>query len=64
VAPIWVNDPGDSGVADRWTDLAIAERSLRYNYRGDWRGESFDGYGVAPDQGRMDDYLRVREDGD
>jgi hypothetical protein len=29
----------------------------------DWRGDSLDGYGVAPDQGRMDDYLRVSEDG-
>jgi hypothetical protein len=29
----------------------------------DWPGESFDGYGIAPDQDRMDDYLRRWEDG-
>ena len=57
-------DLGDLGVADRWADLAVAEWSLRYNYRGDWRGEFFDAYGIAPDQDRMDDYLRIWEDGE
>ena len=36
----------------------------RYNYGGDWRDEFFDAYGVAPDQHRMDHYLRLWEDGD
>ncbi len=36
----------------------------RYNYGGDWRDEFFDAYGVAPDQDRMDHYLRLWEDGD
>jgi kanamycin kinase len=57
-------DLGDLGVTDRWADLAVAEWSLRYNYRGDWRGEFFDAYGIAPDQDRMDHYLRLWEDGD
>ena len=30
-------------------DLAVAEWSLRYNYKGDWRREFFNAYGVAPD---------------
>ena len=55
-------DLGDLGVADRWADLAVAEWSLRYNYQGDWRGEFFDAYCVAPDQERMDYYLRLWED--
>src|SRR6478735_2338835 len=57
-------DLGDLGVADRWADLAVAEWSLRYNYRGDWRAEFFEAYGVAPDQDRMDHYLRLWEDGE
>jgi len=55
-------DLGELGVADRWADLAVAEWSLRYNYGGDWRDEFFDAYGVAPDQDRMDHYLRQWED--
>ena len=67
-------DLGDLGVADLWADLAVAEWSLRYNYGGDWRGldlqrttigaEFFDAYGVAPDQDRMEHYLRLWEDGE
>jgi aminoglycoside phosphotransferase len=45
-------------------DLAVAACSLRYNYKGDWRREFFNAYGVAPDQDRMDHYLRLWEDGD
>mgnify|MGYP003394785156 CR=1 FL=1 len=45
-------------------DLAVAEWSLEYNYGDDWRDEFFDAYGVAPDQDRMDHYLRLWEDGD
>lgn len=55
-------DLGELGVADRWADLAVAEWSLRYNYGDDWRGEFFEAYGVAPDQDRMDHYLRLWED--
>ncbi len=57
-------DLGGLGVADRWADLAVADWSLRYNYRGDWRGEFFDAYGIAADRDRMDDYLRMWEDGE
>ncbi|MGO4444409.1 phosphotransferase [Mycobacterium sp. 2YAF39] len=63
-------DLGDLGVADRPPQaggapraISVAEWSLRYNYRGDWRGEFFDAYGIAPDQDRMDHYLRLWEDG-
>jgi kanamycin kinase len=57
-------DLGDLGVADRWADLAVAEWSLGYNYGGDWRAEFFDAYGVAPDNDRMERYLRLWEDFD
>jgi kanamycin kinase len=55
-------DFGDLGVADRWADLAVAAWSLGYNYEGDWRAEFFDAYGVAPDQDRLDYYLRLWDD--
>jgi kanamycin kinase len=55
-------DFGDLGVADRWADLAVAGWSLGYNYEGDWRAEFFDAYGIAPDQDRLDYYLRLWED--
>ena len=57
-------DLGDLGVADRWADLAVAAWSLGYNYEGDWRDEFFDAYGVAPDEERLDYYLRLWEAGD
>jgi kanamycin kinase len=52
-------DFGDLGIADRWADLAVAAWSLGYNYDGDWRAEFFDAYGVAPDEERLDYYLRL-----
>lgn len=57
-------DLGDLGVADRWADLAVAAWSLGFNYGGDWRGEFFDAYGVAPDQDRIDHYVRLWEEGE
>ena len=38
--------------------------AMEYNYGGDWRDEFFGAYGIAPDQDRMDHYLRQWEDGD
>ena len=58
----WLHTAGLPGTSA--ADLAVAEWSLRYNYGGDWRDEFFDAYGVAPDQDRMDHYLRLWEDGD
>lgn len=57
-------DLGDLGVADRWADLAVAAWSLGFNYGGDWRTEFFDAYGLAPDQDRIDHYLRLWEEGE
>jgi kanamycin kinase len=57
-------DFGDLGIADRWADLAVAEWSLGYNFEGDWRAEFFDAYGVAPDQDRLDYYLRLWDAGE
>lgn len=57
-------DFGDLGIADRWADLAVALWSLEHNFGGQWRDDFFDGYGVAPDDERLDYYLKLWEAGD
>lgn len=57
-------DFGDLGIADRWADLAVALWSLGYDYGGDWCDEFFTAYGVAPDNERLDYYLKLWEAGD
>lgn len=57
-------DFGDLGIADRWADLAVALWSLGYNYEGDWRAEFFNAYGIAPDNDRLDYYLRLWDAGE
>jgi kanamycin kinase len=53
-------DFGDLGVADRWADLAVAARSLGWNYPGRVRdAEFFAAYGIEPDPTRMDYYRRL-----
>jgi kanamycin kinase len=66
-------DLGDMGVADRWSDLAVASMSLAWNYGGPGHERSasgmytrheevlFDAYGVAPDHERIA-YYRLRWD--
>lgn len=65
-------DFGDLGIADcppqaggaPRADLAVALWSLGYNYERDWRAEFFDAYGIAPDQDRLDYYLRLWDAGE
>jgi kanamycin kinase len=49
-------DLGLLGVADRWADLAIASRSLDWNYGPGWQDAFFAAYGVARDEQRIDLY--------
>lgn len=43
-------DLGALGVADRWSDLAIASMSLGWNFGEGWEAEFFAAYGIAPDE--------------
>lgn len=55
-------DVGDLGVADRWSDLAVATMSLAWNYPNPtdaYEAELLDAYGVAPDHARIE-YYRLR----
>lgn len=46
-------DLGALGVADRWSDLAVASMSLEWNFGAGWEGDFFDAYGIAPDPKRI-----------
>jgi kanamycin kinase len=53
-------DLADLGVADRWSDLAVATMSLAWNYpSGGHEDVLFDAYGVTPDRERIA-YYRLR----
>jgi kanamycin kinase len=52
-------DLGDLGVADRWSDLAVATLSLAWNYPSLEEDVLFEAYGVAPDPQRIA-YYRLR----
>ncbi|MFF2453989.1 phosphotransferase [Isoptericola sp. NPDC058082] len=47
------------GVADRWADLAVASYSLEWNYGDGHEPAFFEGYGIAPDAGRIAFYRRL-----
>ncbi len=49
-------DLGTLGVADRWADLAIASRSLDWNYGPGWQDEFFAAYGIDRDEQRIQYY--------
>lgn len=49
-------DLGSLGVADRWADLAVASWSLDWNYGPGHDDAFWDGYGIAPDPGRIAHY--------
>jgi aminoglycoside phosphotransferase len=54
-------DLGDLGVADRWSDLAIATWSTTWNYGDGWEEPLLDAYGIAPDPERTEYYRLLWE---
>lgn len=56
-------DLGDLGVADRWSDLAIATWSTTWNYGAGWEQPLLDAYGIAPDAERTEYYRLLWEVG-
>ncbi len=57
-------DLGLLGVSDRWADLAIASRSLDWNYGPGWQDEFFAAYGVARDEERIRHYRALSDAAD
>lgn len=56
-------DLGALGVADRWSDLAIATWSTTWNFGGGWQEPLLDAYGIAPDPERTEYYRLLWEVG-
>jgi aminoglycoside phosphotransferase len=49
-------DLGRAGVADRYQDLALAVRSLAYNFGEGWATPLFAAYGIEPDWPKLEFY--------
>lgn len=63
-------DLGRTGVADKWQDIALCYRSLKYNYDGKYGGKAYSGYdpdmlfeklGIVPDWGKIQYYTLLDE---
>jgi len=54
-------DVGRLGVADRYLDLALAERSIRHVLGAQWVALFFDAYGVTPDPAKVSFFQALDE---
>jgi kanamycin kinase len=57
-------DLGELGVADRWADLAVAAMSVTWNFGAGYEHLVYQGYGIEPDQAKIDYYRRLWQAGD
>lgn len=55
-------DCGRAGLADRYQDIALAVRSVRYNFGAEWVAPFYAAYGLArPDEGKLEFYTLLDE---
>ena len=54
-------DVGECGIADKWFDLAICEKSIRRNYGDEYVKAFCQELGITPDQDKIDYYLLMME---
>jgi aminoglycoside phosphotransferase len=54
-------DWGNAGIADRYQDIALLARSVRYNFSADWTKFLFDTLGIEPDLKKIDFYQLLDE---
>jgi len=54
-------DWGSAGVADRYQDIALLTRSVRYNFGEDWEESVFEIYGIEPDWEKINFYRLLDE---
>lgn len=54
-------DLGRVGIADRYQDLALAVRSLEYNFGPGWAAQFFTAYGIVPDWTKIEFYQLLDE---
>jgi kanamycin kinase len=62
--PVGHVDLGSLGVADRWADLAVASRSINYNFGPGWEDEFFKMYGIERDEERISFYRALWDNED
>ena len=54
-------DVGECGIADKWFDLAICEKSIRRNYGEEYILRLYDELNIIPDREKIDYYLLMME---
>jgi aminoglycoside phosphotransferase len=54
-------DWGNAGVADKYQDLALLSRSVRYNFGEEWEKSVFEIYGIEPDWEKIHFYRLLDE---
>ena len=54
-------DVGECGIADKWFDLAICEKSIRRNYGEEYIQQFYNELNIAPDREKIDYYLLMME---
>lgn len=54
-------DVGECGIADKWFDLAICEKSIRRNYGESYISNFYEELGIVPDRDKIDYYLLMME---
>ncbi len=54
-------DVGECGVADKWFDLAICEKSIKRNYGEEYISKFYEELNIVPDRTKIDYYLLMME---
>jgi aminoglycoside phosphotransferase len=54
-------DVGECGIADKWFDLAICERSIKRNYGEEYISKFYEELNIIPDREKVDYYLLMME---
>ena len=54
-------DVGECGIADKWFDLAICEKSIRRNYGEEYIEQFYKELGIIPDREKINYYLLMME---
>ena len=54
-------DVGECGIADRWFDLAICEKSIKRNYGEEYIPIFYQALGIVPDRFKIAYYLLMME---
>ena len=54
-------DVGECGIADKWFDLAICEKSIRRNFGEKYISEFYKKLNIVPDRNKIDYYLLMME---